>query len=147
MNAEADDLVATNKALIRTWFDHLSELRFADAWALDDPEGFIWIPALRETMPLREWHQAYERLMAQQFPQGGVQFEIGLMTGENNRVSVLTEGRGTMGNGQLYDNRYHWLFEADGSRITRIYEYMDTHHAQMTTHAAGWKGPRLQDDS
>jgi ketosteroid isomerase-like protein len=135
------DRIAANKSLVRRWFSALSELRFADAWALDDPNGFLWVPALRRTMPLRDWHIAYERLMEQQFPDGGVQFEIGPMTAQGDRVSVLTEGRGTLPSGVAYHNFYHWLFEADGSRITGIYEYMDTHHAHVTTHAAGWRGP------
>jgi len=131
-------MIAANKALVREWFTRLSELRFAEAWALDDPDGTLWVPSLREAIPLREWHSIYEQLMAQQFPQSGVQFEVGAMTAEGNRVSVLTEGRGTMRNGTSYHNHYHWLFEIDGSRITRIREYMDTHHAHITTHAAGW---------
>jgi ketosteroid isomerase-like protein len=136
--------VATaNKALVRAWFTALSEFRFADAWALDDPDGFVWLLRSREKLPLRDWHQAYERLMAKRFPDGGVQFEVGIMTADEDRVSVLTSGRGALANGIEYDNFHHWLFVADGARITGIWEYMDTLHAQQTIHATGRQGPKV----
>ena len=130
-----------NKALVRAWFTALSERRFADAWALDDPDGFLWVPALRDTMRLADWHLAYERLMAQQFPVTAVRYHVGPLTAEGDRVSVLTEGVGEMRNSATYRNLYHWLFVLDGGRVAGIYEYMDTHFAQVTIHAAGWNGP------
>jgi ketosteroid isomerase-like protein len=142
-----EELVAANKALVVRWFAALSEMRLDEAWALDDPDGVLWVPALRETMPFPRWHQAYEALMAQQFPAAGVQYEIGPMTAEGNRVSVLTEGSGAMRDGGVYNNLYHWLFWADGSTIQRIDEYMDTQYSKTTIHAAGWSGPMANSDA
>jgi uncharacterized protein len=51
-------------------------------------------------------------------------------TAEGNRVALEATGGGKTATGKTYDNRYHFLFEFDGSgKIAKLREYMDTGHA------------------
>lgn len=47
-------------------------------------------------------------------------------TAEANRVAVEAAGEFRFYDGRDYNNRYHYLFEFDGSLIVRACEYMDT---------------------
>jgi ketosteroid isomerase-like protein len=50
-----------------------------------------------------------------------------LLTAEEDRVSVLTEGHAVSRSGAPYDNLYHFLFQLRDGLITRVWEYNDTH--------------------
>ena len=130
------DLVQANKALVQKWFALLSYGRVDEASSLCDPEGRIWAPRSRAESSLHDWFVAYRQLLDERFPDGLV-FELGTMTAEDNRVCVLAEGNGTLPNGTEYNNLYHWFIEADGSRITGVREYADTHHAFLVFTSEG----------
>ena len=123
-------LVAANKALVRRWFELLAAGDVEGASQLTDPDGTMWSPRQRLESPLDEWHVQFAILRAERFPDG-IHFDLGLMTGEDDRLAVMVEGGGRMSNGRVYDNRYLWYFEADGERIHRVREYNDTHHAHL----------------
>lgn len=52
------------------------------------------------------------------------------MIAEGPRVAVEAQGFATMGDGRIYRNRYHFLFEVEGGRVRQVKEYMDTMHAK-----------------
>ena len=51
---------------------------------------------------------------------------------ENNRVAVEAESYAELKNGKVFNNSYHFLFELNGNRITRVKEYSDTLHMYQT---------------
>jgi uncharacterized protein len=54
------------------------------------------------------------------------------MIAEDNRVAVEAEGYAELTNGRIYSSKYHFLFEVEGDKVTRVKEYLDTHHAYET---------------
>lgn len=63
------------------------------------------------------------------FPDG-LKVRPDAMVAEGNKVAVEASGGGKTASGKTYANRYHFLFEFDGSgKVTKLREYMDTGHA------------------
>jgi ketosteroid isomerase-like protein len=131
-----------NKQVLRQFFDALSAERYDEAFALCDPDGPVHLPSPRQTLRAAEWHVVYRRLMDSMFPGNGVQYEIGPVTAEQDRVSVLAECHGRMKNGEDYNNVYQWLAVVRDGRIVELFESLDTLYAERSLHAAGWVGRR-----
>ena len=47
-------------------------------------------------------------------------------TAEGNRVAVETRVQVPLGDGEVYDQTYHWLFEFKDGKIITLKEYLDT---------------------
>lgn len=56
---------------------------------------------------------------------GPLSLEFGLITAEDDRVSVQGESHGDLLNGLHYNNNYHWLFVLRDGKISQVYEYMN----------------------
>jgi ketosteroid isomerase-like protein len=119
-----------NLALVRQWFALLSEGRVDEAATLTDPTGLLWSPRLRIDKRMDDWHASYARFLEERFPDG-LPFHEQLIVTEGDRVAVMNEAHGTQRDGRDYHNHYLWYLEADGSRITRVREYNDTHYAHV----------------
>ncbi len=65
------------------------------------------------------------------FP-NGVAFEVTGMVAEGDKVAAEARLTATTAMGTDYDNLYHFLFEIQDGRVSRMREYMDTHHAKVT---------------
>jgi uncharacterized protein len=118
----------SNRELVRKWFALLSAGEMDKAAALMHADATVWVPRTRREVPSGPWFAGYRQLL-EQFPDGFV-VEPSVLTAEGNRVAVIAEGYGTMADGRVYNNLYHWYFEANGSLITLVREYGDTLHAQ-----------------
>ncbi|MCF6303376.1 MAG: nuclear transport factor 2 family protein [Devosiaceae bacterium] len=68
---------------------------------------------------------------ADTFP-NGVKFVVTGMVAEGDKVAAEATITATTATGVLYDNSYHFLFTMEDGKITRMKEYMDTHHAKTT---------------
>jgi ketosteroid isomerase-like protein len=136
------DQLETNKQVLRDFFGALSSERYDEAFALQAPDGPVHLPSPRQVLRAADWHEVYRRLMDTMFPGSGVQYEIGPMTAEEDRVSVLAECHGRMKNGDDYNNVYQWLAIVRGGRIVELFESLDTLYADRSIHAAGWVGRR-----
>ena len=101
---------------------------YRGAWS--DPDGTVWSPRVRQEYAFRDWYPMYGRMVGDRFA-AGLTFDIGAVTAEDDRVSVLVEVRATKNDGSEYHNFYHWYFEADGVRITGAREYNDTLYASQ----------------
>jgi uncharacterized protein len=139
MNTSAAVDLQANKAVARAFIEALSAGELDEAFAMTSPTSVIWLPHPRQALTFGQWRGVYEALMENQFPQG-CRYEIGHVTAEDNRVAVVTESFAPMRNGELYNNRYHWLFTIDGGQIAGCEEFMDSLYAHKTIHAAGWAG-------
>ena len=51
-------------------------------------------------------------------------------TAEGDRVALEMESYGEMINGNVYQNRYHFLITVTNNKITSLREYMDTYHVK-----------------
>ena len=62
------------------------------------------------------------------FP-GGVEVTFGDITAEGDRVAIEAETRGTLPDGRVYTNMYHYLMTFRDGKIVRVKEYLDTQSA------------------
>ena len=60
---------------------------------------------------------------------GGVETTIGAVTAEGERVAVEAETKGTLPDGRVYTNMYHYLFTFRDGKVWRVKEYLDTQSA------------------
>jgi ketosteroid isomerase-like protein len=60
------------------------------------------------------------------FEPGEPKVEIVNLLGDGNLVAVEATGRGRFLDGRVYENRYAYWIEVDGTTIRRIAEYMDS---------------------
>jgi ketosteroid isomerase-like protein len=60
---------------------------------------------------------------------GGVETTFGAVTAEDDRVAVEAETRGTLPDGRVYTNMYHYLFTFRDGLVWRVKEYLDTQSA------------------
>jgi ketosteroid isomerase-like protein len=120
--------VSSDKELVSSWFTALNEGRLEDAWAVMDPSCEYWLPRTRTAVPASVFAGGYTKLVSERI-EGGLLFDVGEMTAEEGRVSVRAESHGKLKGGPEYNNLYHFLFELDGGRIIKVWEYGDTLHA------------------
>ena len=62
------------------------------------------------------------------FP-GGVKTSFGAITAEDDRVAVEAEIIGTLPDGRVYTNVYHYLMGFRDGKVLRVKEYLDTQSA------------------
>lgn len=60
---------------------------------------------------------------------GGVETTIGQVTAEDDRVAVEAATEGTLPDGRVYTNTYHYLFTIRDRLVWRVKEYIDTQSA------------------
>ncbi len=65
------------------------------------------------------------------FP-GEIEFAASSMVAEGDRVAAEAAFRAKTSDGNLYDNRYHFLFVFENDKVAVMREYMDTYHAKET---------------
>jgi ketosteroid isomerase-like protein len=123
-----DDTLAANKAVVRAWFAALSAGHLDDAWALMDPAGDYWVLRQRVAMPVPQFATVYGEHMENTFVDG-LQFTVGELTAEDDRVAAIAEGKAQLRRGAPYENLYHFLFVLRGGRIRHVREYADTYQS------------------
>lgn len=57
---------------------------------------------------------------------GGVEYSFGDITAEDDRVAIEATTRGTLPDGRVYTNVYHYLMKFRDGKIIRVKEYLDT---------------------
>ena len=120
---------AENKLVVASFLERLSRGEIDRAYELIAP-GATWfslstrthVDAL-ETKAQIEW--AFGTALTSPIRQ-----EVLVMTAEDDRVAVLSEGHAQTVDGVAYDNMYHFLFELNEGLITRIWEFNDTQHVR-----------------
>jgi ketosteroid isomerase-like protein len=56
---------------------------------------------------------------------GGVEYSFGEITAEGDRVAIEATTRGTLPDGRVYTNVYHYLMKFRDGKIVRVKEYLD----------------------
>jgi len=126
---QAEPETARNKRLVAEFLDRLGRGELDPAFDLltDDltwfslgSRRFTTKAAMKRTIA---W--VYESLLDEPIRQ-----DISVMTGEGDRVAVMSEGHAMTKHGVEYNNLYHFLFELRDGLIWRIWEYNDTIHVR-----------------
>jgi ketosteroid isomerase-like protein len=60
---------------------------------------------------------------------GGVETTFGAITAQADRVALEAQTRGTLPDGRVYTNMYHYLFTFRDGKVWRVKEYLDTQSA------------------
>ncbi|WP_030382163.1 MULTISPECIES: nuclear transport factor 2 family protein [unclassified Streptomyces] len=60
---------------------------------------------------------------------GGLRMIVTGVTAEGGRVAVEAESTGTLSNGNVLNQVYHFLFEIEDDKVVAAREYIDTAHA------------------
>lgn len=60
---------------------------------------------------------------------GGVKTKFGAITAEDDRVAIEAEIEGTLPDGRVYTNVYHYLMWFKDGKVIRVKEYLDTQSA------------------
>jgi uncharacterized protein len=59
---------------------------------------------------------------------GNMTFNVGDMTAEDDRVSVMATCQALMKSGKVYANTYHFMFRVQDGKLMLVKEYFDSHH-------------------
>ena len=74
------------------------------------------------------------------FEPGDPKVEIRSMISEGPRVAVETTARGTLRNGNHYENEYVFIIEVAGDTVRFLREYMDSDYAHSISAGSGSSG-------
>jgi ketosteroid isomerase-like protein len=117
-----------NKSVVFTFLSRMSAGEIDGAFELVGA-GATWFSLTsRQHTDASEIKPVIERVFATML-RGPIQQEVLLVTAEDDRVAVVTEGHAVTTDGINYDNMYHFLFVLDDGLITAIWEFNDTAHA------------------
>ena len=124
-----------NRALVERFYELMNDRRFDAMWKLFAVDA-TWSGG---SGPGRTVDEMRELIIDPnpRFVGGGIDFELGEMTAEGDRVAAEVECHATLVNGRAYNNHYHMLFVVRDGLISRVKEYNDTLHAHETFLADG----------
>jgi ketosteroid isomerase-like protein len=111
------------KAVIRQFFERWSARDIDGAFELTDPEGEWWHITFGEKITIGEWAERVRR--SQTFCSHPPVFTLGMMTQEDDRVSVLATMTATLLGGRTWWNQYHFLIKVRSGRIVWGREFSD----------------------
>lgn len=121
--------IEVNKKVIVDFFDKFNTGNISEAFNLVSETATWWIPG---TLPFSgtknkaQYLQIVSSIQAG-FP-NGFTLTVKGMIAENDTVAVEVESYGEYTNGELYQNKYHFLFKLHLGKIVLVKEYMDTLH-------------------
>ncbi|MEO6717975.1 MAG: nuclear transport factor 2 family protein [Novosphingobium sp.] len=100
--------------------------------ALMHPEATYWVTGMPHLFAYAG-EQTREQICAYMASPsifvGGVTTTFGAITAENDRVAVEAEIIGTLPDGRVYTNVYHYLMWFKAGKVLRVKEYLDTQAA------------------
>ncbi|MGV3771111.1 MAG: nuclear transport factor 2 family protein [Sphingobium phenoxybenzoativorans] len=119
-----------NKALLRAYFQDVSDGRTADAWDKLAEDALWTVPGhspLAGTYTKDELAALTERTILARL-KDGMTITVKGMVAEGDKVAVEFESRGEREDGKVYAMPYHFLFTVKDGKLWRCVEYLDTHH-------------------
>lgn len=130
-----DETKERNKQVVRHFFNVFSTGDVPSILDCLDDDCVWWISGDLSGISGSHDKKAMGQLLAgvvDVYKQGALPITPLEWTIENNRVAVEAESYAELKNGRVFNNSYHFLFELDGNRITRVKEYSDTLHMYQT---------------
>lgn len=127
------DQTQANKKLAARFFEAFSRGEIANAatlmtndshWTvMGGLDGMSGVYARDAFVDLAEGAKAFYR-------SGALRITPGIMTAEDDRVSVIATGHAELMDGRTYEPDYHFLLTFRDGAIAEVREYMDTLHAK-----------------
>jgi len=119
-----------NKALAKRFLDVMGTGDADTLMTLLSDDLEYWVAG---SLPISGTHTKQElnqmlRGVGGLFPDG-LKLNATSAIAEGNRVALEAVGGGPTSTGRVYANRYHFLFEFENGKISKLREYMDTAHA------------------
>jgi ketosteroid isomerase-like protein len=122
------DSLEANKAVCKSFYEHLGKRQFAAALDIvaDDVEWWV-----QGDLPVSGPHHGKAAVAALLEPlrigvAGNIEFVIGEVTAEGERVAFELRSSATLVSGKPYRSTYHFLFWVRNGKIVRAKEYLDT---------------------
>jgi ketosteroid isomerase-like protein len=120
-----------NKALVRAYFQAVSENRPADAWEML-AEDAIWEVGghspLTGSYTKPQLADLAERTILARLTEEGLRIELGRVLAEGDIVAAEFTGLGKRQDGKIYNNDYLFLLTVRDGKLWRCTEYLDTYH-------------------
>ena len=126
-----------NKQLINNLFEKISTGKVADAVAMLTDDCIWTVPGKPEKLPVAgpknktEITGLFQQLLVDAIPKG-LHLKANDFICEGDRVAVEAESIGHVANGRVYQNRYHFMFNIRGGKVSKVNEYCDTLHIKET---------------
>jgi len=114
--------LSPNKRTAARFFELLEQEDFDGMFELIDPDCKIWNPNDDYTKT------EFMAVASQMFGVASASYKADItgLTEEGNRVAVEVRGEMPLKNGNIYRNRYHWLFVLKDGKFIEMREYTDT---------------------
>jgi ketosteroid isomerase-like protein len=128
-NPNVPATVERNKEVVTSFFERMNVGDVAGAFDLLTEEA-AWFSLSTRQFSSREHMRAAVNWVNAEVLQAPIVQTITVLTAEDNRVAALSEGHAVTVAGVHYDQAYHFLFEFDGDRIGRLWEFNDTFHSR-----------------
>jgi uncharacterized protein len=122
--------LAANKQLIADYFNEQSVAGLGSALRHLSDDATWWVPGqweLSGTYTKAQLMDAIETLPYDGF----LDFDIGDLTAEDNRVAAEVRVRGKLKDGRRFDFWIHFLFTVEAGKITSVKEYVDSQYTRQ----------------
>jgi ketosteroid isomerase-like protein len=122
--------LAENKQLIVDYFYEQTVAGLGSALRYLSDDATWWVPGqweLSGTYTRDELAAAIDQLPYDGF----LDFEIGELTAEANRVAAEIRVRGKLKDGRRFDFWIHFLFTVEAGKITSVKEYVDSQYTRQ----------------
>jgi uncharacterized protein len=119
--------IELNKGIVRSFFDRMSAGDIEASFELIAPDATWFSVGSRQHSDALAMKPMIERVFSSLL-EAPIQQKVLIVTAEENRVAVVTEGHAVTLDGVNYDNMYHFLFELEDGLITSLWEFNDTAH-------------------
>jgi hypothetical protein len=122
--------LAANKQLIADYFYEQTVAGLGSALRHLSDDATWWVPGqweLSGTYTKAQLMDAIETLPYDGF----LDFDIGELTAEDNRVAAEVRVRGKLKDGRRFDFWIHFLFTVEAGKITSVKEYVDSQYTRQ----------------
>jgi ketosteroid isomerase-like protein len=112
----------SHHALIRRFFAELSTGALSDDLLADDMS--VWSSSSGASGSAKAKYQFAVKLLQSLFPEK-LEYQVLSLTAEEDRVAAEVLARGTLKNGERYENDYLFMFRVRGGQIASIAEHFN----------------------
>jgi len=139
------DVPSDPKDVVRRFFATLATGDFAAIGEFFDDDSVWQVNDVARGLPAQRGRTAIivdflQPIREGLFEPGDPKVEIRSMISEGPRVAVETTARGTLRNGNHYENEYVFIIEVDGDKVRFLREYMDSDYAHSISAGSGSSG-------
>jgi uncharacterized protein len=122
MGYHIEHMSNSHHALIRRFFAELCTGNLSDDLLADDLT--VWSSSSGSTGPAKAQYQFAVQLLQSLFPDK-LLYQVVSLTAEEDRVAAEVQARGTLLNGERYENSYVFMFRIRAARIASIAEHFN----------------------